>query len=200
VAAATALSAGGIVGLPTETIYGVGVIPRPEALQALVAAKQRSAEKGIALLIDDLAQVDDLVVVSAAARRLAERFWPGPLTLVLPLRQAALAPAALTGGRGTLAVRLPDHAVPRALARLLGPLAVSSANRSGEPEAHTAAELVASLGSSLAVVLDDGVVRGGVASSVVAVDAHGRSVLLREAALTHAAIEAALGDVLERGT
>ena len=73
-------------------------------------------DKGIALLIDDLDQVDDLVMVGAAARRLAERFWPGPLTLVLPLRLPGLAPAALTGGRDTLALRIPDHAVPRALA------------------------------------------------------------------------------------
>ncbi len=130
-AAAAALAAGGIVGLPTETVYGVGVVPRPEALKALVAAKRRPEEKGIALLVDDLAQVEDLVLVGAVARRLAARFWPGPLTLVLPLRRADLVPAALSGGRDTLAVRLPDHAVPRALARELGPLAVSSANLSG---------------------------------------------------------------------
>jgi L-threonylcarbamoyladenylate synthase len=192
--AAAALAAGGIVGLPTETVYGVGVIPRPEALQALLAAKQRPADKGIALLIDDLDQVDDLVVVGAAARRLAERFWPGPLTLVLPLRLPALAPEALTGGRDTLALRIPDHAVPRALARELGPLAVSSANRSGEPDARTAEALVLSLGPSLAVVIDDGPVRGGVPSSVVAVDAAGRVAVLREGAIERSIIDALFGE------
>lgn len=190
--AAAALAAGGIVGIPTETVYGIGVIPRSEALQALLAAKQRPADKGIALLIDDLDQVADLVVVGAVARRLAERFWPGPLTLVLPLRQTALAPEELTGGRGTLALRIPDHAVPRALARELGPLAVSSANRSGEPDARTAETLVASLGPSLAVVIDDGPVRGGVPSSVVAVDAAGRVAVLREGAIERRMIDAML--------
>jgi L-threonylcarbamoyladenylate synthase len=188
--AAAALAAGGIVGLPTETVYGVGVIPRPEALQALIAAKQRPADKGIALLIDNLDQVADLVVVGAAARRLAERFWPGPLTLVLPLRRPELAPETLTGGRDTLAVRIPDHAVPRALARELGPLAVSSANRSGEADARTAEALVVSLGPSLAVVIDDGPVRGGVPSSVVAVDAGDRVAVLREGAIERSTIDA----------
>lgn len=197
--AAAAMAAGGIVGIPTETVYGVGVVPRREALEALIAAKQRPGDKGIALLVDELDQVADLLVIDAAARRLAEHLWPGALTLVLPLRDPRGLPQALTGGRDTLAVRLPDHAVPRALARRLGPLAVSSANRSGEPEAHTAAELVASLGSSLAVVLDDGAVRGGVASSVVAVHVTGRAVLLREGALSRAVVEAALGVALIDG-
>jgi L-threonylcarbamoyladenylate synthase len=194
--AAAALAAGSIVGIPTETVYGVGVIPRPEALQALLAAKQRPADKGIVLLIDDLDQVDELVVVGAAAHRLAERFWPGPLTLVLPLRWPALAAEELTGGRDTLALRLPDHAVPRALSRELGPLAVSSANRSGEPDARTAEALVASLGPSLAVVIDDGPVRRGVPSSVVAVDAAGRVVVLRDGAIERSAIDAMSGEEL----
>ena len=162
-AALAALRSGGIVGLPTETVYGVAVVPRHEALAALVAAKQRPEEKGIPVLIDDLEQVAGLVDVGDVARRLAGRFWPGPLTLVLPLSRPDLAPAMLTGGRSTLAVRLPDHAVPRAIARELGPLAVSSANRSGQPEARTSAQLLEALGPSLALVVDDGPVRGGVA-------------------------------------
>ncbi len=189
-AAAAALAAGSIVGLPTETVYGVAVLPRPEALQALLAAKHRPEEKGIALLVDDLAQVEDLVLVGPVARRLAARLWPGPLTLVLPLRRADLVPAALSGGRGTLAVRQPDHAVPRALARELGPLAVSSANLSGQPDARTAKALVDALGPSLALVLDDGPVRDGVPSSVVAVDAAGRFEVLREGAIGRIVIEA----------
>jgi L-threonylcarbamoyladenylate synthase len=184
------------VGLPTETVYGVTVVPRPEALQALIAAKQRPEEKGIPLLVDELDQVIDLVVLSRPARRLAERLWPGPLTLVLPLREACLVPDALTGGRASLAVRQPDHAVPRALARELGPLAVSSANRSGQPEARTTAELVEALGAALTLVIDDGPVRGGVPSSVVAVDTEGRARLLREGALARAIIERALGGEL----
>jgi tRNA threonylcarbamoyl adenosine modification protein (Sua5/YciO/YrdC/YwlC family) len=191
--AASALVAGGIVGLPTETVYGVAVLPRSGPLQALLAAKRRPLDKGIPLLLDDLDQVAGLVIASASARRLAARFWPGPLTLVLPLHDPALVPVELSGGRGSLAVRIPDHAVPRVLARELGPLAVSSANLSGEPEARTAGELATALGDALAVIIDDGPVRGGVPSSVVAVDAHGRVAMLRDGAIARADIESALG-------
>jgi len=90
-------------------------------------------------------------------------------------------------------VRVPDHAVPRTLARELGPLAVSSANRSGEPEARTALELIEALGASLALVLDDGPVRGGVASSVVSVDRSGAVRVLREGALPASRIEEVVG-------
>jgi L-threonylcarbamoyladenylate synthase len=192
VVAAAAMASGGIVGMPTETVYGIGVLPRPEAIAALIAAKQRPEDKGIPLLVDGFQQVDDLVIMSDRARLLAGRFWPGALTLVLPLRRPGLVPEVLTGGRATLAVRLPDHAVPRALARRLGPIAVTSANRSGEPEARTAAELIDSLGDSLAAVLDAGPVRDGVVSTVVAVDADGRVSILREGALGSGVIEAAL--------
>ena len=188
--AAAAMASGGIVGLPTETVYGIGVIPRPEALRALILAKQRPLDKGIPLLADGLDQLDGLVVLAPAARRLAERLWPGPLTLVLPLQRRARVPELLTGGRDTLAVRIPDHAVPRALARHLGPIAVTSANLSGQPEARTADDLLRWLGASVAVVLDDGPAPGGVASSVVAIDARGIVSLLREGALSRAEIEA----------
>ncbi len=99
---------------------------------------------------------------------------------------------ALTGARGSLAVRVPDHVVPRALARELGPLAVSSANRSGQPDALTAEELVEAVGLSLSLVLDDGPVRGGVPSSVVAVGPDGRLAIFREGAISRAAVEALL--------
>ena len=187
--AALAMRAGGIVGIPTETVYGIGVVPRPEALAAVIAAKQRADDKGIALLIDGIDQVEGLVDVETPARRLAERFWPGALTLVLPLRRPELVPAAVTGGRSTLGLRIPDHPVPRALARELGPIAVTSANRSGEPPATIPEELIASVGHALALVLDDGPVRGGMASTVVAVTADDAWTVLREGALSRADIE-----------
>jgi tRNA threonylcarbamoyl adenosine modification protein (Sua5/YciO/YrdC/YwlC family) len=139
-------------------------------------------------------QLEGLLEVGPVARRLADRFWPGPLTLALPLAEGAGRdlPESLTGGRGSVAVRLPDHHVPRALARRLGPLAVTSANRSGEPEARTADELLAHVGASVALVIDDGPVRGGVASSVVALDSRGGIVLLREGAISRSELEAAL--------
>jgi len=190
--AVLAMQAGGIVGIPTETVYGIGVVPRPEALAAVIRAKQRPEEKGIALLIDGLDQVDGLVELSLPARRLADRCWPGPLTLVLPLRHPELVPVAVTGGRDTLGLRIPDHWVPRELARSLGPIAVTSANRSGEAPATTAAQLLATVGPSLALVLDDGPVRGGVVSTVVAVDGAGAWRILREGTLEPEAIAAAV--------
>ena len=190
--AAAAMQVGGTVGIPTETVYGIAVVPRPEALKAVIAAKGRPEDKGIALLIDGLDQVDGLVAVSDPARALAARYWPGALTLVLPLTRPELVPDLLSGGRATLGLRIPDHAVPRTLARLLGPIAVTSANRSGEPAATTAAELVESVGHSLALVLDDGPVRGGVASTVVSVDAGGRWQVLREGALDQERIRLAV--------
>ena len=184
-----AMQAGGIVGIPTETVYGIGVVPRPEALAAVIAAKQRPDDKGIALLIDGLDQVEGLVEVSPPAQRLAARFWPGALTLVLPLRRPERVPEAVSGGRVTLGLRSPDHPVPRALARELGPIAVTSANRSGEAAALIPEELIASVGAALALVLDDGPVRGGVASTVVAVTAEGDWRVLREGALLSADID-----------
>jgi L-threonylcarbamoyladenylate synthase len=190
--AVLAMQAGGIVGIPTETVYGIGVVPRPETLAAVILAKRRPEDRGIVLLIDGLDQVDGLIELSPPARRLAERCWPGPLTLVLPLVHPELLPAALTGGRSMLGLRIPDHHVPRALARSLGPIAVTSANRSGEAPALTAEQLVASVGPSLTLVLDDGPVRGGVASSVVFVEADGRWRIVREGALDSRAIAAAV--------
>lgn len=193
-AAALAMQAGGIVGIPTETVYGIGVVPRPEALAALIAAKQRPEDKGIPLLLDGLDQVAGLVEVAPPAERLAARYWPGALTLVLPLLRPELVPATVTGGRGMLGLRIPDHPVPRALARKLGPIAVTSANRSGEPAATIPEELVASVGHALALVLDDGPVRGGLASTVVAVEADGTVRILREGALSRFDVEAAAGE------
>ena len=191
-AAILALEAGAVVGLPTETVYGVGVLPRPPALRSLIEAKRRPIEKGIALLIDDLAQVDGLVTVPPVAHVLAAAFWPGALTLVLPLRDGASVPEVVTGGRATLGVRVPDHSVPRALARALGPLAVSSANLSGQAAATSAAELIEAVGASLSLVLDDGPVRGGVASSVIAIDRSGRIEIVRRGAIASADIERVL--------
>jgi tRNA threonylcarbamoyl adenosine modification protein (Sua5/YciO/YrdC/YwlC family) len=142
--------------------------------------------------VDGLEQLTGVVHMPPAAVRLAERFWPGALTLVLPVRPGLALPELLTGGRTTLGVRLPDHFVPRALARRLGPLAVSSANRTGRPDALTAAELVEAVGDHAGLTLDDGPVRGGRASSVVAVPTEGPVEVLREGAIDRATIEGAL--------
>jgi L-threonylcarbamoyladenylate synthase len=163
-------------------------------LARLVEAKKRSADKGIALLIDSAAEMERAAAVPDGARRLADRFWPGPLTLVLPIAAAAVLPEILTGGRPTIAFRLPDHDVPRELARRLGPIAASSANVSGQPDATTAEAVIAALGDAVELVLDDGVVRGGVPSTVVAfltVDAEAS--IIREGALSVEEIRSAAG-------
>lgn len=179
------IRAGGVVGIPTETVYGLAVLPQPDPLARLVEIKRRSADKGIALLIDSLEQVRGWVDVPAAAERIAARLWPGPLTLVLPARPGVTLPELLTGGRSTVGLRLPDHPVPRSIARVVGPTALSSANVSGQPDATTAAQLLAGLGAEVDLVIDDGPVSGGVPSTVVALGEDGTEpVILRQGALS----------------
>ena len=155
--AAQILASGGVVGLPTDTVYGIAVARGTSGgVERLFAIKQRPPDKAIVLLIDDLDQVADLVRATPAARALSG-LWPGGLTLVLPG----------AAGRGTIAVRVPDHPAPRALARAVGPIPTTSANLSGEPEARTAAEVMAALGGSLALILDGGPSPGGIPSTFV---------------------------------
>ena len=188
-----ALRAGGIVALPTETVYGVAVLPREDAVGRLMAAKRRSAEKGIQLLVDSVEQAGTIATFPEVAERLAAAFWPGPLTLVVARRPDVDLPEALGGGRPTLGLRLPDHEVPRALARLLGPLAASSANVSGQADATTAQHVLASLADEVALVLDDGPVRGGVPSTVVDCSAADEAPrIVRVGALSEAQIDAAV--------
>jgi L-threonylcarbamoyladenylate synthase len=165
--AAAALERGDLIAIPTETVYGLVALPIETAIERLMAAKQRSADKGIQLLVDSVAQARELAALTPAAEQLGATFWPGGLTLVVARRADVALPDSLGGGRHTLGIRLPDHEVPRALARRLGPLAASSANISGRPPATTAQMVIEWLGDLLALVLDDGPVRGGVASTVV---------------------------------
>ncbi len=192
--AAAALRSGAIVAIPTETVYGLAALPLEAAVERLVAAKQRSTEKGIQLLVDSLEQVRAVALLTEAAEQLAAAFWPGGLTLVLDRRPDVDLPELLGGGRPTLGLRLPDHDVPRRLARQLGPLAASSANISGEPDATTAALVAATLGEEVALIVDDGPVRGGVPSTVVDCStATDEPRVLREGAISAQAIAAALG-------
>ncbi|HYI22156.1 MAG TPA: L-threonylcarbamoyladenylate synthase [Candidatus Limnocylindrales bacterium] len=191
--AAAALRSGAIVAIPTETVYGLAALPLEASVERLVAAKQRSTEKGIQLLVDSVEQVRAVALLTEVAEQLAEAFWPGGLTLVLDRRPDVDLPELLGGGRPTLGLRLPDHDVPRRLARLLGPLAASSANISGEPDATTAALVAASLGEEVALIVDDGPVRGGVPSTVVdCSSAADEPRVLREGAISAQAIAEAL--------
>ncbi len=190
--AAQALRAGEVVAFPTDTIYGLGAASFDEAaVQALYEIKGRPQVKAIPLL---LAEVGDVARVAegmpAAARRLAERYWPGPLTLVLVARPEV--PALVRAWGPTVAVRVPGHPVPRALARAVGaPLAVTSANRSGAPDALTASEVLGQLGRGLHWLLDGGASPGGRASTVVDTSVE-PPVILRHGAIPDEEIEALL--------
>jgi tRNA threonylcarbamoyl adenosine modification protein (Sua5/YciO/YrdC/YwlC family) len=192
--AAAALRRGEVIAIPTETVYGLAVLPQQAPLERLLAAKQRSADKGIQLLVDSIDQAAGLATLTPAAEQLARAFWPGGLTLVLERRPDVGLPLLLGGGRPTLGIRLPDHDLPRALARLLGPIAASSANVSGQPPATTAALVLATLGDVLGLVVDGGAVRGGVASTVVDCAANPAApAILREGAIPVVEIFRALG-------
>lgn len=193
-----ALRDGGVIAIPTDTVYGIGVaLGTPGGIERLFAAKGRPPDKAIALLLADTAQAAEIGDLGEAARVLAAAFWPGGLTLVVPRRTDRPLPAALTGGAlapgaiPTVGLRVPDHAAPRALAAALGPLPTTSANRSGEPEARDADEIERLLGASIDLVLDGGPAAGGPASTVV--DATGPEPrILRAGAIPEEDIRAAL--------
>jgi L-threonylcarbamoyladenylate synthase len=167
-AAIAALRAGSIVAIPTDTVYGIAVdLATPGGIEALFAAKHRPPERGIVLLLADAAQAPGIGEWPTSAAALAEAFWPGGLTLIVPRRPDVTLPEALTGGAATIGLRVPDHPAPRALAAALGPLPTTSANRSGRPEARDAQEIVDQLGDAVGLVLDGGPARGGPASTVV---------------------------------
>jgi L-threonylcarbamoyladenylate synthase len=157
---------GGLVAFPTDTVYGVGALAfHREAVMRLYTVKGRSTDKAIAVLVGheaDLAQVAS--ELTPAARRLVEKFWPGSLTLVVtksPKLPEAVSPLPTVG------VRMPDHEFAHRLLLQTGPMAVTSANRSGEPNALTAADVLAQLSGRIELVLDGGRVPGGVPSTVV---------------------------------
>ncbi len=165
-AALRMLQQGGLVAFPTDTVYGVGAMVFYEAaVEAIYTAKGRPEEKAIPVLLGDVEDLDKVALgLPDKARRLAERFWPGPLTLVVKKREQV--PAAVSP-TDTVGLRVPDHAVARALLRVCGPLAVTSANLSGEPSPCSAAEVLEQLGGRIEMIIDGGRTPGGVPSTVV---------------------------------
>ena len=157
---------GGLIAFPTDTVYGLAALPfKTEHVERLFAAKGRNSSKAIAILIgrtEDLPQVTRMM--GQKALQLVKHFWPGPLTLVVPKNPRL---PAIISPNDTIGVRMPDHALALALLRATGPLAVTSANRSGMPNTNTADEVMAQLGGRIHLILDGGRVPGGVPSTVV---------------------------------
>jgi L-threonylcarbamoyladenylate synthase len=186
--AAVLLRSGELVAFPTDTVYGIGCrTGDPEALARIFAAKRRDPEKAIPWLVAGLGDVAAAgYAVDDRGSRLAEHFWPGALTLVLPA----------TAGPETQAFRVPAHGATLALLAAVGPLAVSSANRSGEPETLDADDVAIAFADAdePSAILDGGRVSGGVASSVL--DLTGPLArLLREGAVSRAELEALIGPI-----
>ncbi len=157
---------GGLVAFPTDTVYGVAAgILNSTGIDRLYEAKARSANKAIAVLVAEIEQLDLLTPgLTLSAQRLAKRFWPGALTLVVPkLPDLPLNLSQLP----TVGVRMPNHAFARALMRAAGPLATSSANLSGETNTLTAQQVLEQLKGRIELVLDGGAAPGGVPSTVV---------------------------------
>jgi L-threonylcarbamoyladenylate synthase len=166
-AAASAIADGKLVLLPTDTVYGVAADAfTPAAVTGLLAAKNRGRAMPVPVLIGEASTLAGLVLdVPAVATQLAEAFWPGGLTLVM--EHAPSLAWDLGDAEGTVAVRLPDDELARDLIRRTGPLAVSSANRSGRPAATTAQEADQQLGEHAAVILDGGPRASSAASTIV---------------------------------
>ena len=167
-AAIEILRRGGLVALPTDTVYGIAVrLDLPGGIGRLFAAKRRPPDKGVMLLLADAAQAAQIGQLTSAAAALGEALWPGGLSVVVPQRPDVPLPVDLTGGAATIGLRVPDHPAPRALAAGVGPLPTTSANVSGVSEARTAAEILEQLGDAVDLVLDGGEAHGGPASTVV---------------------------------
>ena len=191
-AAADTLRSGGVVLLPTDTVYGIAVLASmPGATERLFALKDRSVGQPVAVLVADRAQALGLAEgPDEAALRLMDRLWPGPLTLVLR-RSVAASALSLGGDPSTVGIRCPDHDLVRALAGEVGPLATTSANRHGRPTPLTAAEAAASLVGPVDLVVDGGQL-GSVASTVVDLTGPEPEVL-REGAVTVEHLRRAFG-------
>ncbi len=187
------LAGGGLVAFPTESVYGLGADAcSAAAVERLVAVRGREAGKPILVLVDDLEMAARVSAApSPAVRRLAARFWPGPLTLVLPARTGL--PAPLTAGGSTIGIRVPGHPTARALvAAFGGPVTAPSANPPGAEPARTLPAARAYFGDAVGAYVDGGELPGG--ASTVARIVDGRVLVLRAGPIGAAELESALED------
>ncbi|MFT4792034.1 MAG: L-threonylcarbamoyladenylate synthase [Paracoccaceae bacterium] len=192
--AAQLLRGGALVAFPTETVYGLGGLATDQrAAQAIYGAKGRPSFNPLIVHIADPADAARWAVLSPVAAALAQAFWPGPLTLVLPLRPGTGIARAVTAGGASIALRCPAHPLARALLAAVGaPVAAPSANPSGGVSPTTAGHVAAGLGHRIDAILDGGPCAVGVESTIVAVDDRGVR-LLRPGGVTAEALDAALG-------
>ena len=200
-AGATCLRKGGLVAFPTETVYGLGADAiNDTAVASIFAAKGRPQFNPLIVHVADLATAARHVVLTDLARSLADRFWPGPLTLVLKRKEGSKLSHLVSAGLETVAIRLPAHGAARDLLRLTDrPVAAPSANASGRLSPTEAAHVMSSLEGRIDLILDGGPCKVGLESTVV--DATGdQAVLLRPGGLAAEAVEAALGGRLIHST
>jgi len=199
--AAAVLRAGGLVALPTETVYGLAAdAANATAVARIFAAKGRPHFNPLICHVPDVNAAAELVHIGPLAARLAEAFWPGPLTLVLPKREGAPVADLVGAGLDTLAVRAPAHPVARRLLEAFPrPLAAPSANRSGRVSPTTAAHVAADLGKNVDLILDGGACDVGIESTIVAV-ADDTVSLLRPGGITSEEIARAAGRPLASAT
>lgn len=195
------LRAGALVAFPTETVYGLGAdATNGRAVAAIFEAKGRPQFNPLIVHVPNLAAAERIAIFTPVARRLAEAFWPGPLTIVLQRRADAGISDLVTAGLESIAVRVPAQPVAQALlAAAERPLAAPSANRSGRVSPTTARHVAEDLGDKVTMVLDGGPTRHGLESTVVAVETDGAVRLLRPGAVTRGDIAAVLDAPLADG-
>lgn len=200
--AAERLRGGALVAVPTETVYGLAArADSADAVAAIYRAKGRPDFNPLIVHVASLEQAGELAEIGADARKLADAFWPGALTLVVPLRAGARIAPAVTAGLETIALRCPEHPVMRAVLSESGlPLAAPSANRSGGVSPTRADHVAASLGEAAGLILDGGACAAGIESTIVALRRDGSWQVLRPGPVTKTQISGILGPESDAAT
>ena len=194
--AAETILEGGVIALPTDTVYGIAAsLTHPAALERIFEIKGRDLTKTLPILVASPEELAHLATgLDERVSLLLDRFWPGPLTMVVTAAPGL--PSAVVAPDGTIGVRMPNHSLAiEVIAKAGDAVACTSANRSGMPPARTSAEVAATIGRAIDLTLDGGIAPGGVPSTVLAIR-DGQPVLLREGAISAAEIAAAWEELL----
>lgn len=196
--AGSIIKAGGLVAFPTETVYGLGANALDaQAVSKIYQAKGRPSDNPLILHVSNLSQAESLVFMNDKARMLAKKFWPGPLTLVLPAK--SIIPLKTRGGLDTAAIRCPDNLVALNLIKASGvPIAAPSANASGRPSPTDSESVYNDMNGKIDMILDSDSIRVGIESTVIDISDPDRVLLLRPGGMSRALIEGVLNMPLER--